>query len=521
MQFFIDSQGTVVNLISSPVYQGSTNACELVLVAPLSASNVIETRFKLPNGIATEPYLMTLQPQPMLIDGKTFNIWRVLLDGTITEYMGSVTVQFVAYQSGYNTNNGNTYNPIALTSYSSTFNVGAGVTPAMPSTPTNDIYQRILTYLSQLNPQYNIMSVTYSAPNAEINTDTAISTIETEPTNAVLKSAGVDFSISNINGSTGNALYALGANYTQDTGFTMTFSEPQSIGKMQLNISGAYFLTKLIIQATLEDNSVVEVDEISFLAPTAINVIISVNETVKSISIIQPYADNVTIDNSNSIIGDKGFTNGRFYINAVKLWQPSTNGQITITSSTGRTLIFPDANYDLYVTEAQNAQAQAEQSATEAQTSATNALNYYNQLTSEKNAPNGIAGLDANGLINASQIPSIVKHEYFEVTSEDALTTLSQAEQGDIAYLLDEAGTTVVNSWILLGGSYDVRANWKEQSTSTAGSSAYADQAGTALDAQAVNGLAINGILSEADYNALASKQGVYFVTIEGETNGN
>lgn len=518
MQFFIDSQGTVVNLISSPVYQGSTNACELVLVAPFSASNIIEADFRLPNGMTTEPYIMTVQGQ-MQIEGRIFNVWRVLLDGVVTEYAGKVTVQFKVYQSGYNV--GNDYYPITPTSYASTFNVGKGVTPQMPDTPTSNIYQSILSYLSQLNPQYNIMSVSYSAQGAEIDTDTEVASLSLTPTNATLKTAGVDFSITNIDGSTGNALYALGANYAQNTGFTITFAEAQSVGKMQLDISGAYFLTKLLIQATLDDNSVVDVDNITFLAPSPINVIVAVNKTVKSISLVQPYADNVAIDNDNSSIGDKGFTNGRFYINDVKLWKPSTNGQITITSSTGRTIIFPDADYDIYVAQAQQAQAQAEASAQDAQTSATNALNYYNQLTSEKNAPNGIAGLDANGLINASQIPSIVKHEYFEVTSEDALTTLSQAEQGDIAYLLDEAGTTVVNSWILLGGAYNTRANWKEQSTSTAGSSAYADQAGTALDAQAVNGLAINGVLSEADYGALPSKQGVYFVSIEGGANGN
>ena len=518
MQFFIDSQGAVVNLISSPVYQGSTNACELVLVAPFSASNIIEADFRLPNGMTTEPYIMTVQGQ-MQIEGRIYNVWRVLLDGVVTEYAGKVTVQFRIYQSGYNTNDGNTYNPITTTSYASTFNVGKGVTPKMPDTPTSNVYQSILSYLSQLNPQYNIVSVKYSAPGAEINTDTTVSDLTREPANSTLKGTEVSFSIENIDGSTGNALYALGANYAQNTGFTITFAEAQSVGKMQLDISGAYFLTKLLIQATLEDDSVVEVDEITFLAPSPINIIVAVNKTVKSISLVQPYADNVAIDNDNSSIGDKGFTNGRFYINDVKLWNPSTNGQITITSSTGRTIVFPDASYDAYVSESEQARDEARAYAQASESSAQEALDTLDQM--KKDEPNGVAGLDANGMININQIPAIVKHEYFEVTSVDDLVTLDKAEQGDIAYLLNADKNTVLNSWILLGGAYNVRANWKEQSTATAGSSAYADQAGTAQDASKVNGLVIDGVLSEADYGTLPSKQGVYFVSIEGGANGN
>ncbi len=517
MQFFIDSQGTVVNLISSPVYQGSTNACELVLVAPFSASNIIEADFRLPNGITTEPYIMTVQGQ-MQIEGRTFNVWRVLLDGVVTEYAGKVTVQFRIYQGGYNV--GNDYYPITPTSYASTFSVAKGVVPNLPQTPTTDVYKTILSYLSQLDPQYTVESVIYSAPGNEINTDSAIDRLETIPPNANLK-WNAKLEPSNVDGSLGGyyVLYALDEELQANTGFTMTFAEPTNVGKMQITFSGIEYSVLIGVKATLEDDTEVDITDFRVRGVDAFSVLVSVNKTVKKISIIQPYNENRSYDAENyTYISNYGFTQGRFYVNSIKLWRPATNGQITLVNTALDTIAsFPDADYDTFLAQAEQAREQAEQSATEAQTSAQNALNYYNQLIVQKNAPNGIAGLDANGLINASQIPSIVKHEYFEVASEDALTTLSQAEQGDIAYLLDETGTTVVNSWILLGGSYDVRANWKEQSTSTAGSSAYADQAGTALDAQAVNGLTINGILSEADYNALASKQGVYFVTITGE----
>ena len=91
MQFFIDSQGTVTNLISSPVYQGSTNASELVLVAPLSASNVVTAVFKLPNGLTTTPRLMTVQGQPMVIDG---NVKSCGSNG-MSAYAAQILAQFV------------------------------------------------------------------------------------------------------------------------------------------------------------------------------------------------------------------------------------------------------------------------------------------------------------------------------------------------------------------------------------------------------------------------------------------
>ena len=84
MQFFIDSKGTTVNLISDPVYEGSTNANELVLVAPISSANQVTVTFMLPIGISTTERLLTLQ-NSMSIDGVNYNVWRCLIDGTITE----------------------------------------------------------------------------------------------------------------------------------------------------------------------------------------------------------------------------------------------------------------------------------------------------------------------------------------------------------------------------------------------------------------------------------------------------
>ena len=560
MQFFIDSQGTVTNLISSPVYQGSTNASELVLVAPLSASNVVTAVFKLPNGLTTTPRLMTVQGQPMVIDGNVYNLWRCLLDGAITEYAGGVSVFFEIYNGGYNINNGTEYSPIKSTTYASSFTVQRGGVPTLPDAPTQNIYDAILAYLAELNPQYNIANVMYSTTNEEEykikaggEVDNVVSSVSRFPASMVPVKPGVKFTRENVNGGDG-WFYAISENFDTDTGFIINFEPSQTIGKMQINFEKVYYPTILRAYAILNDENSTEVEILEFEVCGAepSTVLLSVNGAVvgdnstgeyveiKGIKLVQPYAENVELDNRTQVFSDKGFTNGRFYVKSLEFWHPTTDGYITITSSTGRKITLPEASYDSYINESKQAVVDARTEANKAQASAVSAEKWatgegttegeaqYDNSSKywagksktsvdqlKKNEPNGVAGLDGNGLIYANQIPAIVKHEYFEIESESELTTLENAEQGDIAYLLNEAGDTVLNSWILLGGSYDVRANWKEQSTATAGSAAYADQARTAQDASAVNGLVINGVLSEAQYASLESKQGVYFVSIE------
>lgn len=532
MQFFIDSQGTTHNVISDPVYQGSTNANELVLVAPFSSGNVIEADFRLPIGITTEPYLMTVQAKPMLIEGKTFNMWRCLLDGVITEYAGQVTVQFKIYQGGYSANQ--TYHPITPTTYASTFTVQKGVTPTLPNTPTNNIYQSILEYLSQLNPQYNIMNISYSADGYEIDTDTAVSGLVSIPENIKQKvsQAGVDFSISNIDGGAEKPFFFVDKytdeqpQYEQNIGFKITFASATEIGKMQISLNQAYFLTALKVQATLEDGSLVDIDDFTFLAPSydTVNVIISVNETVKSVSVIQPYEENKELDADNTSIGEKGFTNGRFCVTKVLFWKPNTDGQIIVTSSTGRTTIIPDASYDNYVYQAQQARDQAEASASEAKQSATDAENVLSEINAKAGKAGGypiLTDIDGEPKIPSVYIQQVDIKDYIEITDESELATVD-AQVGDVAMLVSELDgeKTVTKSWILLSVTEDAR-NWAVYGTSYATNAGNATFAQTAGDAQKINGLAINGVLSETDYNALpdAEKQnGIYFVSITEES---
>lgn len=152
MIFFSNSKGTITNVITEPVYQGSNNVSEIVLVAPFPSSNQVQLNFVLPNGITLTPKVgnnvqyMTdseIPAEVMTIKdeyGTQYNIWYLLLDNAITEYSGSVTVQFVIY-SGTG----------AFTTASTTFNVIKGVPVDLPSTPTNTVYAQILNNLATLS----------------------------------------------------------------------------------------------------------------------------------------------------------------------------------------------------------------------------------------------------------------------------------------------------------------------------------------------------------------------------------
>lgn len=542
MQFFIDSQGTVVNLISSPVYQGSTNACELVLVAPFSSANQVTAYFNLPNGLTTVEQIMTVQPQPMLIEGKTYNVWRILLGGEVTEYAGKVTVQFSIYQG----NPGGSM-PIKATAYAGTFVVQVGVTPEPSLNLEEDngynIYQAILQYLSQINPQFDIESISYSAPSQyKIDTDTTVTglepipdTVNKSPTNANPPGdmkPGVNFSIANIDGSTGSPLYALGIYLYEDTGFTMTFANPTEIGKMQITFKGIYdsVLLKVIADKGLETEQEITSFRVQSVSP--VNTIVAVNKTVSSISIVQPWTENVAFDTEFSPIVNKGYTNGRYYVGKILMYAPNTEGQITITSSTGRTIVFPDTDAEAYATIAQNASEQAQGYAQNASDSATEAQNALDQILSKGGQVGGYPVLENIG--GQPKIPSVYINlvnttTFITIENESELDTLD-APVGSVARLVtdiddivvdgetvENLGTkTVTKSFVKLqeGTGTDKWALFATSYADNASNALYAEQATNALR---VNNLNINGVLSETDYNALTSKQGVYFVSIEGE----
>ena len=148
MIFFVANDGTVIDSVPSPVYQGAANANNIYLVAPFAENLQASVAFKLPNGVYTKRYPMVqVNKLSGIVDektGKTFNGWRFSLPNEITQYFGTVTVQFFFYavQGG------------VITATSSTsFVVDKGVPSRLPSTPNIDVYDAILDNLSIMSVQ--------------------------------------------------------------------------------------------------------------------------------------------------------------------------------------------------------------------------------------------------------------------------------------------------------------------------------------------------------------------------------
>ena len=527
MQFFIDSKGTTVNLISDPVYEGSTNANELVLVAPISSANQVTATFMLPIGISTTERLLTLQ-NSMSIDGVNYNVWRCLLDGTITEYAGTVRVQFKIYQgSGQNI-------PIILNTYTSSFVVSRGITPQLPNTPSENIYANILQYLSSLNPNFNIQSVVYSAPDVyKISTGSNTNTVAKIPENLVIKSSGVDFSAGNIGAEDKTeifpAFFACGENKSNtNVGFQINFNTATEIGRMSIYLFREYYPTALDIYAITSDGKETLVDSFISCAPSDDVICVSVNvglDNVTAIRVIQPYEKNAEMDAKDDTIPDKGFQNGRFYVQKILFWKQNSEGYFSLISSTGRTLVVPDASYDLYVKQSQEAVSQAQlaqKGAEQAQGGAESAKQGAEDALAELNNKAGkvggypvLADIDGSAKIPSVYIQQVDIKDYIQITDESQLDTIP-AQKGDVAVLVSDINgeKTITKSWLLLSVSDTGVRDWAVYGTSYATNAGNATYAQSSENALKVNGLTINGILSEADYNALVDKTGVYFVAI-------
>ena len=140
MIFFCNAEGTINAVVSSPVYQGSNYANEVVFVAPFVPVSVVTVSFIKPNGEYTPAALMTVKELTGIKDekGNAFNAWTYLVPEAYTEYSGVLTAQFKV-------TNGNT----VLATASSSFNVQKGVPNVTPE-PPEDIYQQILSALSEI-----------------------------------------------------------------------------------------------------------------------------------------------------------------------------------------------------------------------------------------------------------------------------------------------------------------------------------------------------------------------------------
>lgn len=159
MIFFVANDGTVIKSEPSPVYQGSANANNIYLVAPFAANMSVAVAFQLPNGVRTNPYLMTpvneISGVVNEITGQVYSGWKFSMPNEITQYFGTVKAQFYFYGTQSVSErvvvDGNPN--VVIASSSTSFTVAQGVPAILPE--DSDIYGDILRNLSLLQERLN------------------------------------------------------------------------------------------------------------------------------------------------------------------------------------------------------------------------------------------------------------------------------------------------------------------------------------------------------------------------------
>ena len=166
--------------------------------------------------------------------------------------------------------------------------------------------------------------------------------------------------------------------------------------------------------------------------------------------------------------------------------------------------------------EAVDAKVEAISSKILAADSATEAKQHLDALVEAADDPYGFLRLDSNGMIPISKIPAEKTIEMYPITSVNDLTTLSKAQTGDIAYIVNASGTATEANYRLVGEDYSVRSNWILQTTTYVSQAALADRATVADDTSKVAGVTVRfGSLSE--FNS-SDKGGLYIITDYSES---
>lgn len=172
MIYFLNINGTTTLVKSEPVYQNSIDANKLVVFAPFSAFAQVSTTFTLPNGLDVQGGLMSrLVGDAELLDkkGNKYNAWYLDLDSPITQYPGTVRVQF-----SITLGQGKTQ-----ASYSTQFIVEKGVPGDLPNYVVGDdalaIFEDIKNYLAEIEGEMQnalengISYIRYMSPENELS----------------------------------------------------------------------------------------------------------------------------------------------------------------------------------------------------------------------------------------------------------------------------------------------------------------------------------------------------------------
>lgn len=160
MIFFFNSNGDLLKSVPDFVYQGTSEANKVYIIAPLSEKIMADVVFQLPNGDITAPFLLTNKAF-LPTDGENFpenvSVWGTDLNALTTQYYGNLIMQVRFYES---ITSGRKKTPV-LTTQSVNITINKGVVPLPPTTPTSDVWQQILSVISALYQNESfVMSIT-------------------------------------------------------------------------------------------------------------------------------------------------------------------------------------------------------------------------------------------------------------------------------------------------------------------------------------------------------------------------
>ncbi len=145
MNFFCDSGGNIFHVDSEKVYQGSVNANKIYFIGAFPSNCEVLVRYTLPNGIYSEQELCTKTTDTRLLEmhdknGQEYNVWEVSLHKIVTQYFGTVAVQFSVVGS----------NGLLATALSS-FEILRGVPVVIDTEDKDTLVTQILQLVSELD----------------------------------------------------------------------------------------------------------------------------------------------------------------------------------------------------------------------------------------------------------------------------------------------------------------------------------------------------------------------------------
>lgn len=534
MIYFFNSAGTTVAVKSEPIYQGSINANSLVVVAPFSRTAVITVAYTLPNGLGVVGGIMENNPFKLADLGSTpvkdkegniYNVWQIDIDAPVTQYAGTVQVQFTV-SLGY----GET-----LKTYATQFLVQKGVPTNLP--PFSEIenaeqlYLDITNYIASINE--NVVEATDKAisyvryiTNDEYILNTANAeniTLSVVPTGAQYKGTFTllgmteyltENQIQNptLDSNADDLFFQLQTNVgANQGGFVIDLGSVKDVGIVQMYAWSIWQNLTMKAYTSNDGDTYTLADTITFPKTAGANTLdifrFNISKECQYVKIVQE---------------DSVYTNGAYACKGIEVFAPNVDGYYRIVQNNGNVIEIDTFNANSLIDILNGIKEEAQDYADASKDSADDSAQALAQINAKAGQVGGypvLADIDGSPKIPAIYINQVDIHNQFEITNEAQLETID-AQVGDVAFLVETVNgeKTVAKSWILLSITDGVR-DWAVYGTSYATNSGNAQYSVNSGNAQKINGVTYDK-LSQAQYDALVDKQGVYFVTIDAETTG-